>query len=266
MASKSSNNPLYEQLTMFEEDVTLCALREATGAGISGPTGLGKTYIVNKVCRKCNIKSPTPIKATPAGFKISLYHHKDDALLFFDDFDKIFSSQDLVNIVKDAVEPVFHPDGHIMNRKIVNQSDKTYMNAAKAVPNPNITPPEFWIKPAIIAATNVDVIGGITEKMRPHFDAVQSKGLRFRVLNRERDNIHDYVCDVVNANPAAFMGSLSKTEFHKIMTFFDENRYLFRFFNFRPIQEMVRDFSNPNVKDWKARQTIDFLTRESRYV
>jgi hypothetical protein len=105
---KLEDNPIHQAFEVARITIReMLRYKTPPGLMLCGPAGLGKTHIVRELTRDHLAQEVVPFRGSVRGLIEYLFENRDGFMLF-DDFDKVFYSPDLVEILKivlDSNEP-----------------------------------------------------------------------------------------------------------------------------------------------------------------
>lgn len=262
-----SENPINDQLSMFQSRIRQVSRKHRTACAIDGPPGIGKGYSLRLVANEEGIKFRT-LNGTTAGLSQSIYQYRDTPVLVMDDFDLVLRSKPMATLFKDACA-IQYDDPASRNRKVLprtitNDTKEAITNANRPVEKRDmkLAPPKFTISCGFVMMTNEDIARACTidKGMVEHVAALKSRGLDFIHLSREREHLLDYVVTVATTTERSrFQGGLTTSEYSEVLKFLEDNADRFEELSFRKIDEMVQDYCTLPPGSWKEHQKINFL-------
>lgn len=224
----------YEDL---ESVVRLVGSGKANSAIVSGGSGLGKTYTIEKTLQESGVVYK---KIAGSGSASQLYRQlfeNQDELLLLDDADAMVMDEESLNILKAALDTG-------AEKRMVSWMKQNRSFEADDIPN------QFQFKGQVIVITNLKLEG--SSKLAAHFDAVASRSL---VFDMKMDSRKEVFCRLRQLAPV-ILSSFDDLEREEILGFFDKNLDKFKRLS---IREMAKFAELYGVDNWERLCTRIFL-------
>lgn len=248
-------NDIQTRFRMTEQSVSSIFRGGQSAVIISGPAGCGKSYTVEKkIDQEIIDKGPdfknTHLKGanlTYTGLYKLLWEHKDGGVIIFDDSDKLWDDETMMNTLKAAMDTskqrfISCASGGRWVRDLAEDAGVEEEEVRK-----------FEFKGKIIFITNKDINGVIEsgKKGSEHFAALVDRSF---YIDLEMFSLRaKYLwCEYIFCDFIAPSLSLSDDLTLEIMEFVSDNRYNLRDVSVRGIEVIASVASDPIYKDsWK---------------
>ena len=192
-------NPLYGQFADARALIGHVASGSLIVAGMGGPPGLGKTHLAEQVLVERGFKlwddadEPSPksfivFSGSVAALIQIAYRMRDGGVIVLDDADGLFleGGRDGINTMKQLLlgKPV---------RTVTNFTKEALENQER---DDALAPTRFQTQVRFVVCTN-DNFGDVSARMRPHIEALQSRGLQMVRLSLNPRHHLDYTLDLI---------------------------------------------------------------------
>lgn len=176
-----------ERFTILEDMTKACLNGDIRAMIVSGPPGVGKSYIVEEQIDRTNLfQHVTNAKpkhevvkgsATPIGLYLKLYEYKDEnSVLVLDDCDAVLFDDVSLNLLKGALDSG-------KTRKI------SWLAESRALEREDV-PKSFEFKGAVIFITNLKFDQVKSQRLKDHLEALHSRCHYLDLtLDTQRDKI-----------------------------------------------------------------------------
>lgn len=171
-------NNLYRDLKAAERAVLRVMQRKIPGALLSGPSGIGKTRMVETAVRQIGIRTYPFSAGSGPGALEALYQfgRRPDSLMFADDKDQMLRREEILNILKVLLDP--------LRPRILTHSLKDGTRS-------------FEVRAGIIFCTNLPLDPKSFGSKGPHLEAIKSRASSAVIdISRDRSEAYDYTLDI----------------------------------------------------------------------
>jgi len=196
-------NPLYLQFQDARDLISYVADGALVVAGIGGPPGLGKSHLAEQVLiergfkqwcegEEATAKSYYKFVGTRAALAHMAYVFRVGGIIILDDADSLLLQGGRVHaeLMKQLLDTT-------LVRHVMHHSERARENDARPLgKQKSITPSAFETRARFIICSNED-FGNVSETMRPHLDALKSRGLRLIRLSPDPRHHLDYALDLI---------------------------------------------------------------------
>ena len=202
-------NPIYEQLSDARSLIGSVADSHLVVAGIGGPSGMGKTYIAEATLAERGFKpladdddAPTKMsyltfRGTMAALVQNAWLMREGGVIVLDDADGLFlkGGVDNANMMKQLLLPenkrqISNDNMRARAAQIASQS------RVPGLGQRSIAPPRFTTQVRFVVCSNED-FDNVSSRMRPHIDALRSRGLQLVRLSTDPRHNLEYVLDLI---------------------------------------------------------------------
>ena len=237
-----------ERFSIFEDFTYACTTGDCRALITSGPSGLGKSFTVEKVLGKWDPTGTQYIitkgKALTTGLLKLLYAHRfPNHVIVFDDSDTIFGDEDSLNLLKAVCDTT--------ERRVVSYRAESRLvdeDSAELIPS------SFLFEGSIIFLTNLDFDKKIEkdDKWSKHISALVS---RSHYIDLTMKTSEDFIVRIEQVVAEGLLDMLSKSQQKEVMDFIYANKGKLRELSLRMAIKIahIRKMNKPN---WRSIATI----------
>lgn len=188
------SNSIGNKFDVMERMVSEVAGGNCQSLIVSGPPGVGKTFLVTKTLRNYS-ECINPLLGGNMGFDccsgtmtpINLYkflykNRSKDSVLVFDDMDSVFNNETSLNLLKAALD--------LNANKTIGYYSESHVLRKENIPN------EFVFEGSVIFLTNIDFKTG-PKSLQVHFDALLSRSHYIDIGMRTTGELMNWVFDTI---------------------------------------------------------------------
>ena len=197
-------NPIHQQLSDAHNMIGNVADGDLVVAGIGGPSGMGKTRLAERTLTERGFKAlddddttPTDrsyvvFRGTMAALVQTAWLMRGGGVIVLDDADGLFlqGGLDNMNMLKQL----------LLNQPTRQISHHTMKAQAKQAVGPGqqqtVAPPRFATQVRFVVCSNED-FDNASARMRPHVEALRSRGLQLVRLSTDPRHNLEYVLDLI---------------------------------------------------------------------
>lgn len=244
------DNPLRKQLQLAEKRIEHVANGVFVCAGISGPPGVGKTYLTESILTRLK-KKYIIFNGTSPELRNAAYAMRWGGVIVIDDADGIVvnKSVEKTNLMKQLTDN--KPTRLIRNYTLTARNSKDESDA----------PAVFKTSAGIIWLTNSD-LDAADPAMIQHIQALKDRGLNPIRLSRDRLDILDYVLDLIiekNVLQREVHG-LSLNEAQEVVNWLCESVWTLETVSARMAIEAAK-YRHHDPDNWREQMALELLPK-----
>lgn len=213
---------LRERFNVYKMLAESCITGKSRSLIISGPAGIGKSYIAESIAEK---HDPNGINYTLAKgyglatgiYKLGWRHREKGQTIIFDDIDRIFFDHNSLNLLKGLCDS-------LQRRRISWRTEKQFYDDETGEP----IPPKYDFNGSVIFLTNYDFDDMIAKghRLSRHFEALISRSDYLNLMMRTR---RDYIVRIRQVIlEEGMLGHLTPTAKVNLLMFIERNQHLLK--------------------------------------